>query len=350
MSTQYHSHGLVGQAIRWICIWAEEEETARRRFTDSDLLRMWSGNLDELLSELRANGDSPPLSNYTFTSVAGQQYYKLPPNVQEIRRIGCVNTTTGLLTWEIVPENYRCITGPNVLFDGGQDLQLVPIPQTGGDSITVTYVPGGNVSFHQNAAPLYSGNNDSGTLQFTSTTLQLSAASTDWLVGDFDRRPNAFTGFRLRVLGTVNNAVAARMTVPWFPIQERKITTYDVFTALTASVLPAFDAGVLSGGSDWSNWAGADKVNLLPSPGTEARTYFIYEIVPDLDPQILASAALMTSIEIASMASRTEKVKSLEKVLQRKKRSLIIRLSSAQNANPQGMESPLADVDDIWRL
>jgi hypothetical protein len=167
---------------------------------------------------------------------------------------------------------------------------------------------------------------------------------TAWFVGAMDRRPNAFVGSRLRVLGSVNDILPATVLSPWFPPQERRIQTYDVYDGLAVGVRPNFDAGVLSATSTWANWNSIDRVVLTGD--VVGRTYLLYEVLPDLDIQLLLVAALMTALEIATLCTNAKKAAALVSLLKTKKRGLVLKWTNQQTITSIHMDTTSMSVED----
>jgi hypothetical protein len=348
----YHPDGLIARMVQKARKLANEPLMGDRVVTNSDITDMLDEALAVLIPDLYGVSDAAPHAQFQFTTVANQQYYRLPANVQEIKRVACLDSTTGMPKWVVHPNQPRSGRGPIIIFDGLTGLQLVPIPATGDDVLTVDYVPGGQVSFHQNASPLYTQTGDTGTLRFTSTTMKLHPRSdTGWLLGRFDRRPNAFIGNRLRILGTVNGVQpGASPASAWFPVQERHITSYALTDGGKITIAPAFDSSILDGSSTWANWQNADLVDLDPL-ATELRTYFIYEVVPDLDPALFTIAAGMAAHEILTQKPDERKAKSVMHWVESRKRALMQRWANYQQITGGSMDTSASDDEETsWML
>lgn len=340
----YHEQGFIARALKWLRVYADEPADVDRRFTDAELCLAWGESTAALMTELYAAADYPPKAVHSFTTVAAQQHYKLPPNVQEITRIACLDSTTGLPNWVVVPDSPRAPWGPNFLLDGLQDFQLLPIPQDGGDTITIEYVPGGPVLFHQQATPIYEGPGDTGTLRHTSTTFKLwHRTDTGWLVGGFDKRPNAFVGSRLRLLGSITDGKPATMLSPWIPVQERRIESYSMDDGLKLTVAPAFDSSWLNTSSTWAAWLNAAKTTL---PGdSEARSYVVYEVLPDLDPALVGLGAIAAALDLCTAGTKGKKIVALSNLFQRRKRALLMKWSQPQTIASIHMDTTQSSAD-----
>ncbi len=344
----YHDYGLLATTLQWIRIKADEPAGTDARFSDTLLSHLLSEALDQTLADLYSQTQSPPCATFPVTVVAGQQYYTLPPNCQEIRRVAKITAATGLQEWALEPDSPKAPWGPGIIFDGLNSFQLVPIPTEGGDILTVEYVPGGHQPWHQNATPLFDTDDDAGSTTADADSLQLlSVETTGWFLGKFDRRPDAYVGHTLRLLGTVNDKYIDN-TIPWFPIQERIISAYDVDAGLAVTVHPDFDAIVTGAGSDWTDWLGIDKVKLQSE--AKGRTYLIYEVVPNVDPGIMGLAAIEVVIELLTQQEKSKKLALYERLRERKKRALLQRWASHQTIVPPTMDTLQASLEDFFPL
>lgn len=342
MAAPYHPQGYLSRALQYVRVMAQEP-ALDEKYTDTDLVPLFRAALEQVLQDVYSNAVTPPLGRFTLSVTANQATYKLPAICQEVHRISSIASESGLARWEVIPRSKYSSAGAGVLFDGSQDIRFVPTP-TVTEDYQVEYVPGGNIALHQNVCALGTGPASSSLM--TSTTIRLShATNSGWFLGEFDRRPNAYTGMRLRLLGTVNDLVPGALTTPWMPIQERMISSYNLYSSATATVDPQFDSSLLSS-STWANWVGVDPITLPHNPGVTT-TYFVYEIVPDLDPAIMWLAAIETAIQLVTIERRLDKIPVLTKMFQDKLRAARLRWANFQMRSPGGFETDTVDRHDL---
>lgn len=337
MAAPYAPHGLLAKTVRWIRTQANEPTAAK--YTDTVLLEFFSQSLAVTLEEVYGMSPAPPYAQYSFTIVAGQQRYMLPANVKEIHRVSKLNATTGLPEWEVVPGSKDSPIGPRVVFEGTTGIRFVPTPQSGlwiGETLTVEYIPGGVLMLHQNLTPVYDTDDDAGTQIATASGLQLSETdgSTSWLVGEFDRRPRAYLGQVVRVLGTVTDQTPSGYK--FFPVQERQIQTYTIETGAIA-VEPEFDF-------DFADVT--DKQVLIAPPDVAGRTYLLYEIVPDVDSALFWIGAYQAAVAVARAEKREKTATALERELMKVKRGAQLRWSNMEQRVGPRFDTTLDDYYD----
>jgi hypothetical protein len=391
-SSPYHRQGYISRCLLWIRAHADES-IVKQKYNDVDLSMMLMASLDQILTDLYTSAECPPLSRYNVTVVPNQRYYMLPPNVSEIHRVSCIDQTTGVQRWEIIPENKYSPYGPGILFNGLLSFELLPIwtSSNNQDILTIEYVANGQMMFHQNATPVYMGAGDTGLNIIEQQGFALfSAENTGWFLGIFDRRPNAFLGQRLRVLGTVRDI--APVGYPFFPVQERMVDRYYLDSNLKVTPQPSWSEtagywkaistypygsvvrptipngylyecttspygtagssepawGTVLGGTTVDNdinWIMRSSTYLLTSPSDQVnlnqtndpRTYLIYEVVPEIDPAIFWLAALDTAIQILTIEKRYQKIAGVQAQFERKKRAAQLRWSNVNMRNPSSM-------------
>lgn len=320
MSAPYVEHGLLTKAIRWVRTRANEPR-ASAKYSDTRVLELLSEELASVTEDAYAMAVHPPYAEFTLVPVSGQQRYMLPPNVKEVHRIGVKDTTTGLWQWEVKPLSRNYPLGPQVVFEGGNIIRFLPTPSGNtalvGETITVEYIPGGVMPMHQSVLAVYSADNDTGTQLLTTTGGRLIATSTSWFMGEFDRRPNAFLGQVLRLLATPTDKSPTGYN--FFPVQERPLTSYAVATGAVAWSPPLdFDPSTVS-----------DKAILIPAIDiASGRTYFIGEVVPNVDSALFGLAAIQAAQVIATAENRSDVVGRLATIEQRAKRAALLRWSN----------------------
>jgi len=206
------------------------DTSIRSRYPAARLVDVMQESWAEVLNDLYASAENPPLARVDVSLADGQEYYALPPNVGEIRRVAKFNPDTGLAEWELVNQNLLNPFGNGISFEGGQRFRINPTP-TGAETVTVEYIPSGDVLL------------SSGTCRASDATASTIVLEDDGVVGPqlgaIDRRPNAYVGSYVALLGC-QQANAAPSGYGVFPIQERIVNSYSVATG-TLTVKPDFD-------------------------------------------------------------------------------------------------------------
>lgn len=335
MAQQYHSESYLSRTVRWVRAHADEPATANVRYTNDDICTLLWGVQDEVMTDLLAASPSVPVSRYTFEIVADQELYQLPPNISEFHRLCKFNSMTGLPQWEVCPRDRMHPWGPGFQMEGLSRFRLTPIPRTGGESITIEYVPGGLCMAHQSVMPIYTGANDTGTQLLTTSGGVLTHTSSDWFLGAYDRRPNAYIGQIVRLLGTTNGATPSGFS--FFPVMERTVNTYGgPADSLSVGWKPDIDLTTAQLGAlaDPQTFPG------MVSP----RTYVVYEVIPMIDPMVMWLATIRTAQRIVTIQDKPRKMALLENIYQKQKRTLLNRWSNQQLRIAPHMESMNMDT------
>lgn len=140
----------------------------------------------DVMGRVNMMRDNPVLLRYSLSIVEDQEYYQLPPCIQEIWRVAELNDD-GVVISDWRPEGEFSPHGPGWTIEGNV-LALRPYPQDDTSDMAVWYVSNGDVGPHYAT--------DGSVL--TSTTVTLSSAPT---LGWLDKRANAYGGMMLRVFG-----------------------------------------------------------------------------------------------------------------------------------------------------
>lgn len=346
MAAPDHAFGYIANALQWVRLLADDAKGVSSRYSNTQLVDLLMRSVDQVTTDIYASGDSIPKAYLTLSISAGQVDYMLPPNIGEIHRMAKINPDTGLPEWEIYPENPLHPIGPGIVFHGLTSFKLIPTPLIDTE-MQITYTPNGQLRCHQNATPLYSGNGDTGTVQITSSQFKLNPRSTSWGLGLVDRRPNAYLGQVLRILGTSNDIVpptSAIASAQFFPIQERRIESIDYYNGLLAVPAPTFDSGIT-----WTGFQSSDKVNEGALPN-EARTYFVYEVVPDVDPALLHLAAIDVARTLQVILKNSQAVALIQDEYNKKKRAAQLRWANMEARMGNRFETLTVDRDpyDWW--
>lgn len=372
MAAPYNDYGLISKAITWARTWANEplETGLNPLFSNSALSEILYDSLDAVIEDLYGAADGPPYAEYTISLSPNQKLYMIPPNVKEVRRV-IQRDSNKNIRFEVIPGSRLSGLGPGVVLEGTRFLSFDPLPRfqgITGSSILVQYIPGGPSAIHQQACPVWSGDNDTGVQLLTSSSWRVNYTTSQtiaWLLGRIDRRPSSFLGASLRVLGT--NADVAVPGYGAFPVQERKLVESSrVLVSGTASAIAAagvnsdvtasssvFAAGhlysdikftvtgnryrimtytsgtvvrvlgdataetgafdVVGGPGDYDispaldfNPAAITDKAIVQSPDSTGRTYLICEVLPDVDSAIFDIAALDMAIRVCEAVGRKE--------------------------------------------
>lgn len=330
----YHSEGYLARALRWIRIWSDEPAYADAKYTDTDLSLLLSSAMEKVLLDVHGQAAGPPLAYFTITLVPGQEEYQLPANMGELLRIGHRNDTTGLVDWEIVPGSRRAPAGPGFVLNGTTSIRFVPLPYRDAD-VTLEFIPNGSIRMHQNAVPY----RESGSVLFGTdlTSFRFSAKNTSWFLGTLDRRPNAFLGCTVRVLGTTHDG--APNDVPFFPIVERTVETYDLYDNMAVTFNQPVDSG--------PTWSSVSDNDTLGNPG-DPQTYVVYEVLPDADPALLWLAAMDAAIDIVGIKKDNDKKASLLLLRERGMRALQLRWANANMRSGSNYDTAGVDSTGQW--
>jgi hypothetical protein len=303
--------GQIARAIQRVRQMVDDPET-NAKFSDATIVQLLSESWSEVIGDLFAASDHPPLSRFTLTPVASQQYYYLPSSVGEILRVAERDGTTGLVKTEITPRNELSPWGPGIRFHGPHRVELTPIPTADWrvDSWEVLYIPNGDVSLVAGTTAALDSNS-------TSTAIRLNLSSSTY--GTPDQRPNAYVGCYIALVAASDLPAGYSQ----FPIQERIISAYDVATGtVTVDVPFDFDIGSVLAG---------DTVN--------------YEIFPFEAPIVWRVIATYTARNIAGFENKTGRFKTLNQMYAEAKRACILRWTNFQTRNSQGFDVRTVDND-----
>ena len=178
------------------------EATFDAKYDDSYLVRgPIMAAFRDLVSKANSVNSSPTFVRYQLSLVEGQEFYLLPPCIQQVYKIE-KRDDSGFLTWDWKPRCDFNPRGPGWALEGST-LRVYPFP-TEDDTCDIWYVPSGCGNMH------YA---DNGTVLDTikPSLFYLSAAPSLGLLGLSE---NEYAGWTLRVLDTGIHA-------------ERIITGYD---------------------------------------------------------------------------------------------------------------------------
>ena len=161
------------------------------KYDDKYLVRYFLASaMTDVISRVSMMSDAQIILPLTITVEAGTQYYKLPPTVRQVMRVGLADATTGLFIEDHTPRNEFSIFGPGWSLEGNT-ISFKPVP-TVARSFTLLYIPTGDVSVHYEA-----GTNG---VLLTNKTFTLASSASN-LLGSLDKRENAYVGSYLRIFG-----------------------------------------------------------------------------------------------------------------------------------------------------
>jgi hypothetical protein len=335
MSTTYHDDSLLAQTIRWVRTHVSEPRTAAK-YSDRVVLEYVGQSIAALLEDIYNVAPNPPGAKMTFTPEVGTDTYPIPANCKEFLRLYETDTDTGLVVWEIRPQSMYHPLGPKIQFDGLTSFSFVPKVDSGmaGRTLTFEYIPGGLVGSHVNWTKVWSDDDDTGTQLLTKTAMLLNPdTTTDYFLGTYDRRPRAYVGQRIRILGTLNDALPTDDDeAVIFPLMERAISTYSYAT----------------GSVEFDRALEIDPAN-LDDPleiGQEEYTVVLYEVVPNIDPAVWWLGAYIACKSIAIDEKLWNTVKSLERDITPAKRALMMRWGNWNTSTGQSFDTSEWDWSD----
>lgn len=171
---------------------ATDEPTVNAKYTDANIISFIEQAYTSVLGEMQRNENTHIVAEYTITYVADQEYYLLPGTAGTIISIGYKDATYGTKFF-YEKGGHLSEFGTRVTIENNF-LRIQPRVLTGGDIITVCYLPSG-------CAKLFSAS----TTTYTAGSITFDSGSLD--EGSRDVRPYAYVGSTLRILPDANNIV-----------------------------------------------------------------------------------------------------------------------------------------------
>lgn len=208
-------------------------------YKDSDLINHFFGPaLSDVWARLNMASRGKVMIRHALSIVQGQEYYDLPPNIGRIKRMGRIDSD-GTPFDEVVPRGEFHPGGVGWSVQGNT-LQISPTP-IGSGTVYIWYVPTGSVNCHYAT---------DGGLYATDTTNCTFTLSTSPALGQLDRRPNAYAGQVLRILGSTvhqerviesHDITNGRVTVrrPFNPAPGTSLVTYEIAPIASESLIQA---------------------------------------------------------------------------------------------------------------
>ena len=162
------------------------------KYDDNYLVRFFlSSAMTDVISRVSMMSDAQIVSVLNLTVAAGTQYYRLPPQVRQVLRVGTVNASTNTFIEDYHPRSEFNVYGPGWSLEGNL-ISFKPNP-TEAKTFTILYVPSGDVAVHYESAA-HGVRNANGTF-----TLHNAGSI---LLGSLDKRENSYVGSYVRIFGT----------------------------------------------------------------------------------------------------------------------------------------------------
>lgn len=313
MAAPLHPDGYLSGLVNRVRTYADHS-SRQAQFTNQAIVEEAWKSLETVLTDVYPTAATPPTVEFPINVVSGTDRYAVPPNLGELNRIYLKDTATGVITAEFWPRHQQDLGGPNVYLEDGV-LRFRPIP-TGNITCYVSGILSGAIPMHQNLSPLFSGTNDTGTQLLTTTNMVIFPTTTDWLIGTFDRRPNAYIGRIVRILGTVNSV--SPTGYGFFPIQERVVTAQSF---VSNRLQLTFDRPL-----DFNPNIVVDKVTIS---GYTTVTQFVYEIVPSIDYGIFTCLEWDVARRLLSLEGSSPKLTTIRAEYEHVKRAVALRMSNS---------------------
>lgn len=283
----------------------------RVKYTDSELLAKISEGFQEVIRDLYNSATKKPMSRVDITLVSGTEYYAIPPTVGEIRRIVQFQSDGITIQDEFRPRHFYHLMGPGIQIDSNHRI-WVPSKNVDG-TFTLFYYPTGDF------IP-YVGYVDKTTASTSGFTMK--SASPYSVLGEIDRRSNAYVGGLVRLL---QHQTAAQLPsgATQFPINERAIQTYSNYTgAITVKPVFDFDPSTLTDTSD---------------------AHLLYEVVPADSAYLWPCVARYVARTLCLTDGKRAKAGGLQRLYDEAKRSITLQWMNMQTRMPQVFETEVTD-------
>ena len=251
------------------------------KYTDQYLVRYIIGPaMVDVVARLNLNQDNPVVVRHSISLVENQEYYLLPPGIQEVWRLATIDSTGRILT-DNKPRGVWNPRGPGWALEGNL-LTMRPFP-TQAETVDLWYVPSFDVQMHY------------GTGVLRGRTVEFATTPT---LGLLDRRQNAYAGCVLRLLPESPGVV-----------QEMIIASYDAETR-TATVRLPFGAEY-SDGSSSSQPSATVSGGVGSSESSSSSDGFsdtvTYEVAPKMGQALWEAIACASACKLAVAKNVSEK-------------------------------------------
>lgn len=242
-----HSSGsLIRTAIERIRMLLNEA-TLDAKYDDTYITRtVLADSLSTLIVKANSGSDNPVCVRYTLTTVVGQEYYVLPSNILQIRRIAKLDSE-GRLVWDFRPRGEFNPSGPGWSIEGNS-LRMAPFP-TQAEDIYVWYIPNGNMNLH------YATDGTALTMSAVSTF----DLSTGPLIGHLGKVEGEYAGQILRVLEA--SIHYERIVSSYIP-STRRVVVRNTIPSLFATTPIIYEIVPAGSGPFWSAAASAAAITL----------------------------------------------------------------------------------------
>lgn len=219
-----------------------------------------------VMSRINNSSQTPVMHRLTFPLSEGVADYQLPPCIGEIWRL-CVMDESGRVLQEAIPRGLYNLRGPNWKIEGNV-LSFLPYPNADYSTMELWYIHSGDFSFAYSTGGVSA-------FQLNATrdggTININTAAT---LGEWDKKPSAYVGQMLRLVGTSNTVpteeriitswTPSGVTSPsWTPTSIWNFTLRKPFTYATASAnLPTFEIAPEGSENLWEAVAAASAMKL----------------------------------------------------------------------------------------
>lgn len=315
--------GVLATLVDRIHTWSNEP-TIQAKYPASKLYPIIRSHYGEVFSELMRMSDNQYWVRFDVSVVDGDTHVLLPSNVGTIERIVERDSVTGLPRTEFYNRGRRHVAGPGFQHEGNF-LRWSPTWVGGAKTLTIEYQPSGET---------HVGYGTAATASSSQSALVLSTSPTE---GYFDRRPGAYLGLWLRVLGAGTTLTENPSGYSFFPIQERVIRAYDENAAAgpQVTVEPQFDFDLSSAAHNASS----------------GFTNLRYEIVPSGLAKLTDVIAWRTVMTLHSVSGNSKLRNLAQQEYANKYRDLKMAVANVNNITGNRFEHDARpDLTDFWAL
>tara|TARA_R100000458_G_scaffold32299_2_gene29612 strand:+ start:341 stop:1261 length:921 start_codon:yes stop_codon:yes gene_type:complete len=203
-----------------------DEPTADAKYSNAFMVNhLISPSMVEVLSRLSLTFDNPIILRHELTTVDGQQFYQLPPNIGEILRVAEIDDE-GRVTKETLPRSLYSPRGQGWSIEGNL-LSISPYPTANTETFDIFYIPNGDfrAAYFDGSAVAKAGRLDA-----TRKILTIATSTTPSpTLGALDFRENAYAGATLR-LWKENNTLVEERVIASSDVSLNTITVRSAFT------------------------------------------------------------------------------------------------------------------------
>jgi hypothetical protein len=254
-----------------------DEAVLDAKYTNDYIVRhVVMPEMHNVWSRISRNYDNPVLLRTEITLASGTEYYLLPPNVHEVWRVseGSFDPEVGIKRDARTRSEFSRQGGPNWSIEGNL-LAIRPgrniVSVSDNNSWTIWYTPSGDFLPHYATDGRIDPDDDN------RKEFDISGWTPTGVIGQVDRRENAYAGGYLRILATTGGAARR-----W---EEHVIDTYDV------------DGGV----------GGIPRITLRTAISGTDTTGITYEIVPPGITPLWQAIACSGAINLGTAKSTSQK-------------------------------------------